>query len=59
MKRITHQGTIRFKHKLLFISRTLDRLPIGLEETDDGIWSLYFLDLLLARIDERNIKLIF
>jgi transposase InsO family protein len=59
VKRVTNQGSIRFKHKVLFLSRTLDRLPVGLEETEDGIWSLYFIDLLIAKIDERNVKLIF
>ena len=59
VKRVTHQGTIRFKHKLFFLSRTLDTLPIGMEETDDGIWALYFQDLLLAKINERDMKLIF
>ena len=27
---------------------------IGLDEVDDGIWSLYFCDVLLGRIDERQ-----
>jgi hypothetical protein len=59
VKRVTNQGSIRFKHKVLFLSRTLDRLPVGLEETGDGIWSLYFIDVLLAKIDEGDAKLIF
>jgi hypothetical protein len=31
---------------------------IGLEETDDGLWSLYFCHVLLARLDERTHTLI-
>ena len=32
---------------------------VGLEKTDDGVWSLYFYDQLLARLDERaGLKLI-
>ena len=27
---------------------------IGLEEIDDGIWSIYFGMILLARLDERD-----
>ena len=27
---------------------------IGLEEIDDGIWSIYFNRVLLARLDERD-----
>jgi hypothetical protein len=30
---------------------------IALEETADGIWSVYFYDVLLARLDERDFKL--
>jgi hypothetical protein len=29
----------------------------ALEETADGIWSVYFYDVLLARLDERTFKL--
>jgi transposase InsO family protein len=57
VKRLTHAGTIRLKHKLIFISRTLKLLDVGLEETDDGIWSLYFSNVLLGKIDERDMIL--
>jgi hypothetical protein len=29
---------------------------VGLEEIDDGIWSLYYGPILLARLDEREMK---
>ena len=29
---------------------------VGLEEIDDGIWSLYYGPVLLARFDERGMK---
>jgi transposase InsO family protein len=54
VKRVTNAGTFRFKHKLLFISHALAQLPIGLEEVDDGIWSIHFCSVLLARFDERD-----
>ena len=28
-----------------------------MEEADDGIWAIYFYDVLLARLDERDFKL--
>ncbi len=28
--------------------------PIGLEDVDDGVWSIYFCQVLLARLDERD-----
>jgi transposase InsO family protein len=54
VKRITNAGTFRFKRRLLFISHALAPHTIGLEEVDDGIWSIYFCDVLLARLDERD-----
>jgi hypothetical protein len=29
---------------------------VGLEEIDDGVWSLYYGSVLLARFDEREMK---
>jgi transposase InsO family protein len=57
VKRITNAGTFRFQHKLLFLSNTLKQLPVGLEEVDDGLWSIYFCDVLLARLNERDYTL--
>jgi transposase InsO family protein len=54
VKRITNAGTFRFKRRLLFISHALAPHTIGLEEVDDGIWSIYFCDVLIARLDERD-----
>ena len=39
------------------MSQALAQEWIGLEETDDGIWSMYFYDVLIARLDERTFKL--
>jgi transposase InsO family protein len=54
VKRVTNAGTFRFKHRLLFIANALKQHHIGLEEVDDGIWSIYFNRVLLARLDERD-----
>lgn len=53
-RRITNAGTFRFKKKLLFIANALKQNIIGLEEVADGIWSIYFCNVLLGRIDERD-----
>ena len=55
---VCNAGTFRFKGAQIFISQALVQQYIGLEEIDDGIWSVYFYDNLLARFDERNRKLI-
>jgi transposase InsO family protein len=57
IKRVTNAGTFRLKHKLLFISNALKQQFIGLEEIDDGIWSIYFNTVLLAQIDEREMRI--
>ena len=54
IKKVTTGGTFRFQHKLLYIANSLVNHHIGLEETDDGIWSIYFNTVLIATLDERD-----
>jgi transposase InsO family protein len=54
VKKITTGGTFRFQHRLLFIAHALTGHHIGIEESGDGIWSIFFNDVLLAKIDERD-----
>jgi putative transposase len=56
VKRVTHAGTIRFKHKLLFLANALKEHHVGLEESADGVWSLYLGPVLLGKIDETTMK---
>jgi len=53
VKKITTGGTFRFQRRLLFLANPLVGHHIGLEETDDGIWAIYFNTVLLATLDER------
>jgi putative transposase len=54
VKRVTNAGTIRFKHKLLYLANALKQQHVGLEETADGVWALYLGTVLLGHIDERE-----
>ena len=54
---LSKDGNVRFKTKQIFVSQTLGHEHIGLEETADGVWDVYFFDRLLARLDERTWKL--
>ena len=54
MKKVTTAGTFRFGTKLLYLANSLVDQPIGLEETDDGIWAIYFNTVLIATLDERD-----
>ena len=49
MKRV-NAGTVRFKTRLPYLSTALHQRRIGLEEVDDGIWSVFFCDVLLGRV---------
>jgi transposase InsO family protein len=54
---LSKDGNIRFKKRQFFISTALAHEQVGLEETGDGVWSLYFFDRLLGRFNERDSKL--
>jgi hypothetical protein len=54
VKRVTTAGTIRLKKRLLFLANALKQHPVGLEEIDDGVWSIHFCRVLLGRVDERD-----
>ena len=54
VKRVTNAGTFRFQQRLLYIANALVNQHIGLEETDDGVWAIYFNTVLLATLDERD-----
>ena len=56
MRKISHNGMMRWKHERIFTSKTLTGEWVGLEEIDDGIWSLYYGPVLLARFDEREMR---
>ena len=53
-KRVTNAGTIRLNKRLLFIANSLKQHVLGLEEIGDGVWSIYFCNVLLARVDEHD-----
>ena len=53
---VSDAGTFCWKSPM-FIGAALSGKRIGLEEIDDGIWSVYFHRVLLGRFDERNLKL--
>ncbi len=54
VRRVRSGGGIKWQGELLYVSEALIGERVGLEEVDDGIWSLHFASLLLARFDERD-----
>lgn len=54
MKKITTGGTFRSRHRLLYLANAMVDQHIGLEETDDGVWNIFFNTVLLATLDEED-----
>lgn len=57
VRRVSPRGTISFSSRALFVSEVLAGEPLGLEEVEDGIWSVYFYHLLLGRFHVREWRL--
>ena len=55
-RKVGQNGMMRWKNVVIFTSKTLRGEWVGLEEIDDGVWSLYYGPVLLARFDERAMR---
>ena len=50
---VSPQGAFGFRNQLTHLTSALAGQWVGLEETDDGVWSIYFCKEPVARYDER------
>lgn len=50
-------GCLSWRQRFIFVSQVLVGEPLGLEPIDDGVWSVHFGPVLLARFDEREARL--
>jgi hypothetical protein len=50
-------GEIRWRGEPLFVSQSLQGEHIGLEEVDEGQWSVYLGQVLIARFDDQERKM--
>lgn len=65
VRRVSRNGGIRWKHSSatgpnngwVNVSHVLAEEYVGLDEVDDGIWSVYFGPVALGRFDERELRL--
>jgi putative transposase len=57
VRQVRSTGTIRLHGREIFISEVLPKEAVALEEVADGIWSVFFYHVLIARYDERDGKL--
>lgn len=54
IRRVAANGCVSWRNAPLFLTEVLAGEDIGLEEVDDGIWTLYFATIRLGRLDERQ-----
>ena len=54
VRRVRRDGSIKWRGNWLFLSEVLTGERVGLEEIDDGLWSVYFGIKELGRFDERE-----
>jgi putative transposase len=51
---VSRNGGVRWHNAWVNVSHVLAEEYVGLEEVDDGVWSVYFGPVLLGRFDERD-----
>jgi transposase InsO family protein len=54
---VSRNGGVRWHNRWVNVSHVLAEEYVGLEEIDDGIWSVYFGSVLLGRFDERDLRI--
>jgi transposase InsO family protein len=54
VRRVSTSGCIGWRNAQLFVSETLAGEWVALEEVADGLWTLFFATIALARFDERQ-----
>jgi hypothetical protein len=59
VRRVSANSGFSWLSRFIFVTHSLMGEYIGLEETDDGIWSVWFRDFLVGRFNERDPKKVF
>lgn len=54
VRKISETGQFTWKHRPIFVNRSLIFERIGLKEIDNDVWHLYFKDLRLGQIDLKK-----
>jgi len=57
IRRVYDNGCLCWRNRILFVSEALAGEDIGFEEVDDGVWTLWFASVAVARFDERHHRL--
>ena len=54
VRRVNLNGYVKLHGRRMFLSQVLGHETVGLEEVQDGVWSIYLGEYLLGRWDRRN-----
>lgn len=57
VRRIRHNGELRWRGHLLYLSETLQREPVGLKQVDESLWEIYYGFHLLGYLDDKELKI--
>ena len=57
VRRVYDNGCLWWRQRVLFVSEALVGQHVAFEEVDDGLWTVYFGTVALARFDERQHRL--
>jgi hypothetical protein len=53
-RKADHKGMISWRGKKIFLASPLAGQDLGLEEVDDGLWSIHFASSVIGRLDDRS-----
>jgi transposase InsO family protein len=54
VRRVSTVGCVSWRNRAVFLSEGLVGESVGFEEVDDGVWTVSFASIVLARFDERR-----
>jgi len=56
VRRVRYAGTIKWQGRFVYVSNVLRGEPVGLYQTDEDSWNVYFGSLQLGRLDARGTR---
>jgi hypothetical protein len=57
MQAARQTGLVNFRGEIYRLPGVLAQEQVALEEVDDGVWSVFFFNTLLGRLDERTLRI--
>ena len=58
IRKVHRQGDLRWRGQQIYLSQTLAREYVGLNQIDDRLYDIYFDNIKLATLDDYTIKIV-